>query len=226
MSRRKGRGRRPCWAWGLLGLFLAGAAPARAADTEYRTFAIQVDGRPAGDCRMKIERQHDGTEVMSAQVDVHVRFLLSYTFTYQGGEVWKGGILQSLHSNCNDNGKRYQVAANAAGARLAVRVNGAERSLPADVYTTSFWKVADAHHHNQALTLLDVDRGKELARQLHYLGQDDVPVGGQQQKCYHFRVTGGPSPIDLWFDGQQRMVRQDFVELGHRTVVQLTAVQR
>jgi hypothetical protein len=215
--------------WGLLlaGVLLAGSArPALAQDTEQRHFTIQVDGKPAGDARMTITRREDGSEVLSSQANVQVRFLLRYTYTYQGTEVWKTGRLQGLQCSCNDNGKRFEVSATAEGAGLRVRVNGRERLGRADVWTTSFWKLADARYHNQPVTLLDADRGEELARRLDYVGTEDTPAAGQVQKCYHFRVTGGASPIDLWFDVQHRLVRQDFVDTGHRTVVQLTEVRR
>ena len=42
----------------------------------------------------------------------------------------------------------------------------------------------------------------------------------------HFRVTGGPTPIDLWFDRYYRLVRQEFTEAGHKMIVQLVNVRR
>jgi hypothetical protein len=208
-----------------MGLLLA-AGPARAEDTEERLFTIAVDGKQAGDCHMTMARKDDGTEVVTTRASVRIKFLFAYTYTYLGTEVWKDGRLLRLQSSCNDNGKRFEVSATAEEAGLRVRVNGKERLGRADVWTTSYWKLADARFHNQPVTLLDADRGEEQARRLTYLGPDELVVAGQTQKCYHFRVTGGPSPADLWFDLQQRLVRQDFVEMGHRTVVQLGSVRR
>jgi hypothetical protein len=207
-------------------LLLIPLSSTQAEQPEQRTFSIQVDGRSAGECRMTIARRDDGAEVVTARVDVRVRFIISYRFTYQGIEIWKNGTLQSLQSTCDDNGKHFQVTALSEGTGLVVRVNGKQRTLPADVWTTSFWKLADARFHNQPVTLLDADRGESLQRQLRYVGTEEVAVAGQTQKLLHFRVTGGPSPVDLWFDNQQRLVRQDFVEQGHRTVVQLASLRR
>jgi hypothetical protein len=202
------------------------AAPARAEDTEERVFTITVDGKPAGECRMTMTRKGDGSEVMSTQAGVRVKVLLTYTYAYQGTEVWKDGRLQSLESTCNDNGKRFAVSATVEGAGLRVRVNGKERLIGPDVWTTSYWKLADARFHNQSVTLLDADRGEPQLRRLTYVGPEELDAAGQALKCYHFRVIGGPAPTDLWFDGQHRLVRQAFVELGHRTVVQLGSVRR
>jgi hypothetical protein len=207
-------------------LLLAGAA-ARADDTEQRVFGVQVDGKPAGEARMTITRRDDGSEVVASQANVRVRFILTYTYTFQGTEVWQGGRLARLDGACNDNGKRFAVTASAEAGGLRVRVNGQERVLGrADVWTTSYWKLPEPRFFNQPVTLLDADRGQELARRLDYVGPEELGVAGQAQKCYHFRVAGGPGPVDLWFDGQHRLAREEFVEMGHRTVVHLTQVRR
>jgi hypothetical protein len=224
-----GFGRPGQWRWGLVlaGGLLLGAAPARAEDTEQRDFSIQVDSKPAGDSHLTITRRDDGSEVVGATVNVQVRFILTHTYTYQGTEVWKGGRLQSLQSTCNDNGKRFQVAAAAEGDGLRVTVLGRERVLPrGDVWTTSYWKLADKRFFNQPLSVLDVDRGEELARRLNYVATEDMNAAGKTLKCYHFRVQGGAAPVELWFDAQHRLVREEFVETGKRIVIQLTGVRR
>jgi hypothetical protein len=222
-------GKGPRWRWGLLlagGLVLSTAAAARADDTEQRDFAIQVDGKPAGESHMTMQRRDDGSEVLSVQGSVRVRFILSYTYTLHESETWQNGRLQSMTSTCNDNGKRFQVSATAEKDGLRLRVNDRERLIRGDVWTTTYWKLADKRFHNQPLPILDVDCGDELARQLQYVATEDLTVAGQAQKCYHFRVQGGPSPVDLWYDVQHRLVREDFVEQGHRTVIELTSLRR
>ena len=42
-----------------------------------------------------------------------------------------------------------------------------------------------------------------------------------------YRLSGGPNnPTDLWYDSSNRLIRQEFSELGHRTVILLNAIQR
>ena len=50
-------------------------------------------------------------------------------------------------------------------------------------------------------------------------------VAGQAVECAHYRVSGG-AQADLWFDANERLVRQDSIEDGHRTVLELTRLQR
>jgi hypothetical protein len=212
--------------WWALAALLAAALPARAEDTEHRRFSVSVDGKPSGEARMSITRKDDGSEVMTGQVNVRVKVIITYTYTFQGNEVWKDGRLLSLQGSCNDNGKRFEVSGTADAEGLRLRVNGSESVVRPDVWTTSYWKLADAKFHNNAVTVLDSDRGELLPRRLQYVGPEEMTAAGQAQKCYRFRVLGGREPVDLWFDVHHRLVRQDFVEQGHRTVIQLTEVSR
>jgi hypothetical protein len=41
----------------------------------------------------------------------------------------------------------------------------------------------------------------------------------------HYRLTGKMN-IDLWYDGSERLVRQEWLEQGHKTVVELIRVRR
>jgi hypothetical protein len=210
----------------LLTTLILAAATARAEDREERVFTIQVDNKAAGQGRMTILRRDDGSEVVTSQAEVSIRFLLKYTYRYQGTETWKEGRLLDLESTCNDNGKRFRVTAKAEEAGLRVTINGREHLGRADVWTTSYWKLLEARPISRPMAVLDVDRGEEQTRYLHYLGVEHLEVAGQRQRCDHFRLAGGPAPVDLWFDGRHRLVREDFMELGHHTVVQLASVRR
>src|SRR4051794_32788945 len=88
-----------------------GAARAPAAETEYRTFSISIDGKPAGENIMVIEHRDDGSEVVSHNARVFIKLLLKYEYSYRGTEVSKAGRLVGLHGSCNDNGSRFEVRA-------------------------------------------------------------------------------------------------------------------
>ena len=95
-----------------------------------------------------------------------------------------------------------------------------------DTLTSSYWKLADKRFHNNAVPILEVDSGKEFNSELKYIGTVKQKVGNDLQECYHFRVSSAPGPVDLWFDRYHRLVRQEFTESGHKTVVQLINIRR
>jgi hypothetical protein len=163
---------------------------------------------------------------MTGHADVRLSYLVyTYRYSYQGTEKWKDGRLLSLTSTTNDDGKRFSVAAQAEGDTLRVEINGQEHRTRPDVWTTTCWRSPDPRFRGQALSLIDADTGKDLPGRLHYLGTSERMVAGQTRPCSHYRVTGGMQ-AELWFDDQERLVRKESMEDGHRTVIELSRVKR
>ncbi len=198
------------------------AGPLGAAHTETRSFSILVDGKEAGQSQMTIVEQDDGSVYMSASAKVQLKgIVVNYDFTIEGQEWWKDGKLIGMKMLCNDNGKKCDLLVRQQAGQLLARVNGMDRALRADVWTTSYWKLADARFHNKQVPLLAADTGQERVGQLQYVGSKQLPVANQLVPCYHFRITGAGHPVDLWFDQYHRLVRQEFTESGHKTIIQL-----
>lgn len=201
-------------------------AAARAAEAETRHFNVTIDGKEAGS--YKLTMQHDqGTSTITGQASIRYKVLIiSYNYAYNGREVWKDGRLQSLDSQTNDDGKRFTVAARAENNSLRVVSNGQSRLARGDVWTTSYWKLAPAQFHNKAVPLIDNDTGKDLNATLQYVGLEAVRACGTTQNYAHYRVTGPGLNVDLWYDGNEQLVRQESVEEGHRTVLELVQVTK
>ncbi len=213
-----------------LGVWAILLAPgmAAAADTETRDFTISIDGKRAGEYHMTISRQDDGTATMVGEADVRLSFfggLKVYTYQYRGTEAWKDGRLQRLDGTSNDDGKAYAVSVVPDNDKLRLRVNGQERLIRPDVWVTTYWRLPVAAQRNGAVPLLDGDTGKEINATLKYVGPGQVNVGGQARNCAHYRLTGGVQ-VDVWYDDQERLVRQEWVEDGHKSILELTRVRR
>jgi hypothetical protein len=191
--------------------------------SETRSFTVHVDGKPAGDYRMTVHQEGD-TTTMTGVADVKIKyFLVSYVYNYRGTEVWKGDRLVRLESVTVDDKKHFNVTAWADGNALKVRANGQERVNRFDAWTTTYWRLPPARFRNQQVPLLDADTGKELTGMLRFVGMEAVRVAGRPMQCAHWRVSGGVL-VDVWYDGNERLVRQESVEDGHRTVLELTQV--
>jgi hypothetical protein len=208
-----------------VGLFFLSMSSAVAANRETRDYAVYVDGKPAGDGHLTIEQRDDGVTVVDGETNVKVRFFIfKYSYWYRGREIWKNGRLHKLDSSSNDDGKQYTVAAVAEDG-LRVHANGLVRRMPAETWATSYWCLPDAKVRTAPLTLLDADTGRALNATLENLGEQQIPIGGRAQPAKHYRLTGDVT-VDLWFDANERMVRQEWLEKGYRTLIQLTRVTR
>jgi hypothetical protein len=197
-----------------------------AADTETRTFTVHVDGKPSGTHELTLTTAQDGAVAVTAKVDVTVKvFLFTYKYSLRASEVWKDGRLQKLESTCDDNGTTYQVAAWVDGGRLRVRSNGGERAAHAETWTTTYWRQPAQERVNRTIPILDADTGRDVNSQLQYVGPARVMAAGQAVDSHHFR-TSGQLQADLWYDGQQRLIRQESLEDGHRTTLELVRMTR
>jgi Family of unknown function (DUF6134) len=227
---------RSCPAWftarrGILlaavGFLLLNVAGVRAAAVETRRYTIQVDGKKAGEYQLVVTDQGDGIVTVAARSDVRVTVVAVpvYTYSYVGQEVWRAGRLQHFASSGKENGKDFAVRADADPSGLRVQANGVERHSRPDVWTTSCWQLPEARFRNNDVSLLGCDTGVETASHLQFIGNERIMLGGQAQDCAHYRVMKDV-PHDLWYDARERLVRDEAVSGGHRTVVELTDTSR
>ncbi len=222
-----GSGRVGCWA--TLALLAALSSSARAADIETRDFSVTVGGKPSGEVHMTIHRQDNGAIWMRCDTDIKVKIgLLTYKYVYRGLEVWQNQRLVRLDSNTDDNGKRYIVSAVADAGIVRVKVNNDPRVAKAEIWLSSYWSLPDPKLRGQQLAILDADNGKDLSGKLQFVATEKVRVaGGPEVPLNHYRLVGvGKTPVELWYDGSDRLVRQEWTEQGQRTVVDLARVRR
>jgi hypothetical protein len=213
--------------WFLALVAVLAASAAAQAQTEVREFTVQVAGKNAGRYSLSITPRQDGTELVQISASVRVKLLIgSYSYSIQSTEVWKGYRLQQLKATGSDNGKKFDVSAAPEQAGLRVSANGHERMLEADAWTTSYWKLAEGRFHDGAVPLLDSDTGEGIKGTLKKVGVERLTVAGREQDCSHFRVEGPDPPVDVWYDDQGRLVRQEFTDTGYHTVFHLTSVKR
>jgi hypothetical protein len=201
-------------------------ASVRAADSETRDFVVRVDGKPSGGANFTIQKQDDGTTVVVCDTNVRVKVLLkTYVYTCQTRETWKQGRLQQLASTCNDDGKQFQVSAVAQADGVHVRVNGREHISRPEVWVSSYWTLPEAKLRDQVIPVLDADNGRDMQGRLQFIGTAQISVAGQMQNVQHYRFNG-PTRIELYYDAGQRLVRREWVEEGHPTVLELARVRR
>lgn len=185
------------------------AAPTRAAETEVRQFNVSVDGKPSGHYTMAFTKENDGSLSIACEAHVRVKVALitAYHYDFVGKEVWKDGRLQSLNSHCDDDGKKFTIVATAGAKGLSVKVNGREKLVRGDVYLTTACCLPDAKRRDGALPLMEADNGEEINGKFQ-------PVGT------HYRLTSAVAH-EVWYDAGGRMVRQEWTEDGHKTVLEL-----
>ena len=217
------------WIVAVVAVLAPGRATA-APEVETRDFTVFVDGKPSGDVHMTLNKQEDGSIIVTCDTDINVAIGIGplkkkFTYSYRGREVWKTGKLQRFDSNCNDDGKRCAVGAVIEDDKLRVRVNSDEKLVPGTVWLSSYWSMPDNDRINQTVGILEADTGLLLSSKVQFMGVEQRTIAGQAQKVNHFRLLGR-GQVDLWYDVSGRLVSQDWVEEGHRTQVELNRLRR
>jgi hypothetical protein len=207
-------------------LFGVGAPAARAADAETRDFAVSVAGKPVGEVHLTIKPRDDGTTTVNCDTDIYVNMLIGkYKFVFRGQEEWKGRRLVKFASNTDDNGKQFIVSGKAEAGGVRVKANNVEKLVKPEVWLTTYWSLPDPKLRDKELTILDADNGKVMTATIKYVATEKLKIGGKEATLNHYRLSGDVK-MDLWFDGSERLVRQEWVEQGHKTIVELTGVRK
>lgn len=205
---------------------LSALGAARAGEIETRDFAVLVGGRAAGEVHMTVHKQDSGAVSVRTDTDVKIAILAArYRYSFRGLEVWKDRRLVRLDSNTDDNGKRHLVSAAAAPDGLRVKVNNVERSIKAEAWVSTYWTLPDPKLRAGALVVLDADNGRDFPATLKYVATEKMRVAGQEVSLNHYRLMG-KTAVDLWYDGHERLVRQEWMEQGYKTIMVLVRVRR
>jgi hypothetical protein len=213
----------------LLAAAVAVCAPAAvlAGDLEQRAFSVTLDGKPAGDCRMSIQKTNDGSQLMAEQMAFsEQRGSSTWRYSYRALETWKGGRLQKFESYSEEDGQKRHVVAARIERSIRVNLNDRRHDVDAEAWTNSYWFIPTAAQRTQLVVLFDIDTGKESTGTIEFLGSARRPVAGADAECAHHRVRAGALSADLWFDGSERLVRRESSRDGHKIVLELLKLQK
>lgn len=205
---------------------LVSAAEPTVVEQQTRTFKASVDGRERGRLVMLFTKRNDGIETVRGDAELNFNFVVyRYKYTSIGTETWKDGRLIRLASESDYNGEKFVLQATATEENLEYEVNGETQRTATDAWITTHWREPSADKVGRKLTLLDSDKGQQRAGTLKKIGADKTIVSGQEIDTTHYRIRGDVE-VDVWYDDEGRLVRQDSLESGHRMVLELSKTQR
>lgn len=195
-------------------------------EQETRTFRASVDGRERGRLVMLFTKRDDGTETVRGDAELNFNFVVyRYRYTSVGTETWKDGRLVRLASESNYNGDKYVLQATATQEVLEYEVNGAAQRTATESLITTHWREPSADKIGRKLTLLDSDKGQQRNGTLEKVGIEKTMIADKEFNVTHYRLRGDVE-VDVWYDEEHRLVRQDSMESGHRMVLELSKTQR
>jgi Domain of unknown function (DUF6134) len=197
---------------GLVSVFLtAGLATA----DETRTFRVWHDGKPVGSAEIRVSG-HDGLTEFAMVVRVDERTSVgSYRYSISGRETWRDGRAIELHSYAAEDGATYRLEFDALAGELTA--NGKSRRIRGPVWPTTFAQLATPG----PVTLLDADSGRLTEGRLEKVQPETVRLMGKDVPATKYHVTG-ERDVTLWYDADDRLVRQSWVVAGTEMLLELT----
>jgi hypothetical protein len=210
-------------------LLVAGAthgAEPEIVSQQIREFRILVDGKPRGSQTLTFSRRSDGSDMMQGESEVFMNLVVyKYRYSSAGTEIWKDGRLIQLVNEADYNGDKYVIQGAAVKQSLHYEVNGETQKAPPDIWAASYWREPDARRVGKKIHVLDSDKGNQLTATLEKLDPDTVTLDSKSIMANHYRLDGDVE-VDVWYDKFGLIVRQELVESGHKTRIELVKISR
>jgi hypothetical protein len=182
-------------------------------------FAVTRNESPIGTHDLSFAR--DGGDVrVSIAIDFAVRFLgiTAFRYTHRNTELWRGDRLLSIASTTDNNGTPLSVKARANGRGIEVEgTDSGSYVAPIEAISTSYWHGAFLRGQK-----IDTQGGKLLTTTLRRVGEETIPVAGQQVAATHWRIDGDLA-LDIWYDAAGTWSRLRFINNGATILYSRTA---
>ena len=204
----------------------ATAADPEIVEQHSREFRVSVDGKPRGTQTITIVRRADRSEVMRGESEVVLNFVVyRYRYASVGSETWKDGKLIELKNEADFNGDKYVLQGSATAQALHYKVNGESQKAPTDIWAASYWREPEAARVGRKVRVLDSDKGRQLLASLEKVGTETITADSAQIKATRYRMRGDVE-VDVWYDRHGCIAKQESIESGHKTLLELVKIHR
>ena len=203
---------------GLLATLALAPSSAGAASLD-AAFDIIRKGDRIGYHAVKVEAAGDGGVRVDTRIEMQVKFGPIPVFRYEhvSTENWRGGVLQSVESRTDNNGKSETLTARREGEALLIDGARYKGEGPGDAIPSSYWNKAIV----STRTLLDTQNGRLIDVQIENLGETTSPSGATAEQ---HKLTGTVD-LNLWYQGE-RWVGAAFVVRGQALTYRLIDNER
>lgn len=172
------------------------ASTGAAAQDRVWNFDVFLDSSHIGSHRFAVAGPESGrTAKIEARFNVKLLFINAYHYVHDAAENWRGNCLQKLASTTDDDGTKLSVDAAGDPEALKVKTSQGEQTLAGCVMSYAYWNPAILRQSR----LLNGQTGEYDAVKTELVGEEKINVRGTPTAANHYKITGIPQPIDLWY---------------------------
>lgn len=187
---------------------LAGAA-AYGAEPQRFSYEIRKDGQPIGREEVSVNRHGDD---MVVEVETHSRttvLFMDFAFDHKRREEWRGGRLQRVVADTNDDGANTHLEAERGSASWRVLVNGAAGERPAAAFPATLWTVKAV----EATALFGTIDAAPYQVRVSSRGDETIEMMAGTVTARHYRLDGDLER-DLWYGADGTLLKTTFKRKG------------
>jgi hypothetical protein len=179
---------------------LAFAPAALAAASARRNFTILRGRSDVGRHQVSLTRQGDTLEArIDVEIVVRVLGIPAYRYEMTNREVWRAGLLQSVDSSVNDDGRRKRVRVTREGAGLMVASDFYTGPAPSDAATTTYF-TTDFLERGMWIS---TDSGEVYRMAISPAGEAEVATANGAVAAARWRATNGTDfDVTLFYDAR------------------------
>ena len=196
-------------------------APWVATDGAVIDFTVLRKGKPFGSHVLTFDRDADGNQQVTTDVDLQVKFgpITAFKYRLDSVEEWVDGQLVALTGKSNNDGRKGEVSAELQDDSLIVDSTKFDGALPLTTIPSSHWNRLQVYQSQ----MLSTETGEVLDIDVEVIGDDTVKVGDEAVEATHYRLKSDLT-VDLWYDNQSRWVKLAFDVRGQRIEYVLNAL--
>ena len=173
-------------------------------------YEVFRDDKRIGFHHMQFTRSGDDVRVdIHIELDVRLGFIPLFGYTHENTEIWRDGVLQSLVSKTDNNGKPAFADVSLSENSYLGRGSRYDGGLVLPIMSTSYF---DPNFVRQQRLISSQD-GRLLEVKVAYMGAEQVPDIAGSVEAHRFRLTGDLE-IDIWYTEEGRWVRTEFSRGG------------
>jgi hypothetical protein len=174
-------------------------------------FHVTADGRSIGTHTFKVTGNAENRQVETTAVFKAKALLIPiYHYEHHDKESWKGGCLQHIDADTNDNGRMQPVHGRAepGGLRLDSGI-----VLPGCIQTFAYWDKSFLQQSH----LLNSQTGEFTTITTTHLGTETIKVLNHPVDAEHYLLKTPRFSIDLWYSkAGEWLALESLTENGHR----------
>jgi hypothetical protein len=187
------------------------ASASIAAHSQEWNFHVTADGHSIGTHTFKVSGDAQNRNVQAtATFRAKALLIPIYHYDHHDNESWKGGCLQKIDADTDDNGITHPVHgySDPQGFHLAP-----DTTLPACVQTFAYWDKSFL----QQSQLLNSQTGEFTTINTTRIGVEQIQVANRAVEAEHFLLKTPKFSIDLWYSKSgEWLALESLTENGHR----------